>query len=181
MKVGVVDALGWEPERGALSAEDGLGALSRFSRTCAAVVERCWDPAASRVIVGTATGASVPAATVLEELGGRWPKATVELVVGGAQTLPTCLIEAAFALEHADAVVCVVTELQPGAELCSVFRLAKTASMVLELAHRPGRRGESASSHLNPCAGALALADGIGGGGVSVRVASWSIALAVNG
>ncbi len=180
MNAGVLDALGWTPERGVLSAEDGLGSLCRFSRTCVAVVEQLWTPEVNPVVVGTATGVSTHPGTVLEELGRRWPRASVELVVGGAQTLPASFMEASFALEDAETVLWVVVELQPGAELCSAFRLSRRASTFLELT-RASDSVDPVAPHLNPCAGAVVLADAFGDEGVSVRVASWSISLRASG
>ena len=91
----VEDASVWTPELETLSAEDGLGSLSRFSRTCAAVVERLIVPDEEvLVVLGTSTPPTVPLTEVTAELLDRWPGCGLEYVVAGRDTLPLSGLDA---------------------------------------------------------------------------------------
>lgn len=178
MKASVHAASAWTPERGVLSAEDGLGQLSRFGRTCAAVVERVGVPDATLpIIVGTRHGATVSPAKVGEELELRWPDAEVSLLHAGADTLPVSLLDACLVLSRWNRVLWTVVDLQPGAELAACILLSRESSRTQILLERLDEPVPGVEPHLNPCAGIVALADAVGVKSVSIKVSSWSLAL----
>lgn len=168
----------WTPERGALSAEDGLADLCRFSRTCAAVLDEIRAPEVKTpLVVGTATGATESPGRVAEELRERWPGSDVHLISSGPETVPGSLLEAMCLLRRCDELSWVVVDLQAGAELVGAFTLAKQA---------PGRRlsmlrlsdaAEPLAAHLNPCAAVLSLGAAQRDESVSIKVGRWSVAL----
>lgn len=176
MKAWVADASVWTPERGALSAEDGLGSMSRFSRTCAAVVERLLVPDGDvLVILGTSTDPSASPAEVTDELRGRWPGSSLEIVVAGAQTLPLSGLDALASVGCGRTVVWAVVDLKPGAELAAVLRLSAVATdTVLEILPTE-EVAPPVADHLNSCAGVLSLLDTVGRESVSIKVDSWSL------
>ncbi|MBV1861018.1 MAG: hypothetical protein KUG77_21555 [Nannocystaceae bacterium] len=178
MRTWIADASVWTPERGAVSAEDGLGALSRFSRTCAAVVERVLIPDRDvLVILGTSTLPTVSATDVARELGARWPGSGLEFVVAGSKTLPLSGLDALASVGCGRTVLWAVVDLKPGAELAAVVRLSRAATNTrLEIA-RTDELAPPAAEHLNSCAGLLSLVETVDRGSVSIKVDSWSLAV----
>lgn len=178
MKAWIADASVWTPERGALSAEDGLGKLSRFSRTCAAVVERVLVPDDGvLVILGTSTHVSISPTEVADELRGRWPKAGLEFVVADSQTLPLSGLDAVLSVGCGRTVLWAVVDLKPGAELAAVVRLSEVATdKVLEL-QQTDEVAPPVPDLLNSCAGILSLVDTPDRKSVSIKVDSWSLAV----
>lgn len=178
MKAWVADASAWTPEQGALSAQDGLGALSRFSRTCAAMVERVLFPDGGvLVILGTSEGLSISPTEVADELRGRWPDAGLEIVVAGSQTLPLSGLDALVSVGCGRTVLWAVVDLKPGAELAAVLRLSSVATAtVLEIAPTDGV-AHRVAAHLNSCAGVLSLIDTVGRESVSIKVGPWSLTM----
>ncbi len=178
MKARVLDAVYWTPERGALSAEDGLGGLSRFVRTCAAITERLRGPdVTSRVVVASCTGAADPPASVASELEARWSGARVSVVSAGVETVPASFLEAAFMLELADVVLWTVVDLFPGAELGASFVLGRASTgPTLELT-RLREPEPQPDPHLNPCAPVLRLEAAVGASIPPIRVGSWGLSL----
>ncbi len=176
MKAWIADASAWTPEHGALSAEDGLGSLSRFSRTCAAVVERILVPNREvLVILGTSTAPSLSPHQIADELQQRWPHTGLELVVAGSQTLPLSGLDALLSVGCGKTVLWAVVDLKPGAELAAVFRLSPVATdRVLEL-QRIDAAAPPVADHLNSCAAVLSLVDTPGRESVSIKVGSWSL------
>jgi len=173
VKASIVDGVWWTPERGALSAEDGLGDLSRFGRSCAAVSEWLLVPDASTpVVLGTKTGAAEAANTITDELLGRWPGTRATIVSGGNETVPSSLLQACIELRRSARVVWIVAELHPGAELVSAFLLARTGPATLAL-ERLAEPAAPPASHLNPCAAILTLQQRAPSESVSIRVGSW--------
>lgn len=168
----------WTPERGALSAADGLANLCRFSRTCAAVLDEIRAPEVKTpLVVATATGAAASPRRVAEELRERWPGSDVHLITSGLETVPASLLEAMCLLSRYDEVSWVVVDLHAGAELVGAFTLANQA---------PGRRltmlrladaAEPPAAHLNPCAAVLSLGTAQRDESVSIKVGRWSVAL----
>lgn len=170
MKAKLVDAVAWTPERGALSADDGLGALCRFARACAAVSEWMLVPDANTpVVIGTRSGAKLAPPIVEAQLVDRWPGARVSFVSGGLETVPLSLLEALLSLRKSRRVLWVVAELQPGAELVGAFLLERGEGAGLSLERLPEPTATLAA-HLNPCAPVLALQSKES---VSIRVGSW--------
>lgn len=176
---GLLEAAVWTPEDGGLSAEDGLGALSRFSRSCAAVSERVRSPNASTpIIVGTVRGCTEPPLVVHDELQGRWPGARISIVMGHAETIGVSFLEASIALQDASQVLWTIVELQPGAELVAAFLLCREggSSVTLERCAEPKC---APVPHLNPCAPVLGLKRREEA--ISIRAGSWVLTLAPNG
>ncbi len=172
----------WTPERGALSAEDGLARLCRFSRTCAAVLDEIRGPEVETpLVVGTATGAAESPRRVAEELRERWPGSDVHLVTSGLETVPASLLEAMCLLTRCDEVSWVVVDLQPGAELVGAFTLANQAPGRRLTMLRMAEAAEPFAAHLNPCAGVLSLGVAPRDEGVSIKVGRWSLALDTTG
>ncbi len=178
MNAWVSDASAWTPERGVLSAEDGLGALSRFSRTCASVVERVTVPDSEvLVILGTSTKPELPPAEVARELKARWPDAGLEIVIAGPDTLPLSGLDALVSVSTSRTVLWTVVDLKPGAELAAVIRLSSIATnRRLEIA-RTDEVAPAVAEHLNSCAGVLSLVDTVAPQSVSIKVGSWSLAV----
>jgi len=174
----IADASVWMPERGALSAEDGLGSLSRFSRTCASLVERVIAPDDEvLVILGTSTKPELSPAEVARELRGRWPGSGVEIVTAGSETLPLSGLDALVSVRPERTVLWTVVDLKPGAELAAVLRLSSVATdRRLEIA-RTDEVAPPVAEHLNSCAGVLSLVETVGPKSVSIKVGSWSLAV----
>ena len=173
MKASIVDGMWWTPERGALSAEDGLGKLSRFARSCAAVSERILVPdAETPVVLGTKSGAAQAASTITEQLLDRWPGTRLTVVSSGLETVPASLLEACIALRRSPRVLWVVAELHPGAELVAALLLARTGGATLSIARLP-QVAPPPAAHLNPCAAILALERATATESVSIGVGSW--------
>lgn len=179
MRAFLRDHLTWTPERGTLSAEDGLANLSRFSRSCAAVLEDIRHPdQTAPVVVGTATGAAESPATIASELAGRWPNTDVHLVSAGVETVPASLLEAIALLRRYEVLSWVVVDLHPGAELVGAFTLAnETPGRRLSLS-RLAEPAQPPARHLNPCAAVLSLGAARRDESVSIKVGRWSVALA---
>lgn len=178
MRSWVADASTWTPECGALSAEDGLGALSRFSRTCAAVVERIRIPDADvLVVLGTSTQPQAAPADIATELRGRWRDCGVDLVIAGPDTLPLSGLDALVAAAGPRTVLWAVVDLQPGAELAAVVELSRTATDKRLEIEWTDDVGPPLPNHLNSCTGVLSLLDTVGPQSVSIKVGSWSLAV----
>lgn len=176
MKAWVADASVWTPERGALSAADGLASMSRFSRTCAAVVERILVPDRDvLVILGTSTAPSVSPEDVADELRRRWPDSGLEFVVAGAQTLPLSGLDALVSVGCGRTVVWAVVDLKPGAELAAVIRLSETATDTTLEILPTDEVAPPVADHLNSCAGVLSLVETVGRESVSIKVDCWSL------
>lgn len=176
MKAWVADASVWTPERGTLSAEDGLGSMSRFSRTCAAVVERVLIPDRDVLLVlGTSTAPSTSPTEVVDELRERWPDSGLEIVVAGVQTLPLSSLDALVAVGCGRTVVWAVVDLKPGAELAAVLRLSAVATDTVLEVRQTDEAAPPVADHLNSCAGVLSLVDTVRGESVSIKVDSWSL------
>lgn len=176
MKAWLSDAWVWTPERGALSAEDGLASLSRFSRTCAAVVENILVPDVDvLVVLGTSTPPAVSPAEVADELRRRWPGSGLEFVVAGAQTLPLSGLDALVSVGCGRTVLWAVVDLKPGAELAAVIRLSAVATdRSLEILPMD-EVAPPVADHLNSCAGVLSLVETVAQESVSIKVGSWSL------
>lgn len=174
MKIGVRDAIGWTPERGVLSAEDGLGSMSRFSRTCAALSETIWTPNVDvPVVLGTTNSGDIDPSEALAEVEARWASRCA-LVRAGLQTVPLSLLEARFAMAEQGTALWVVVDLTPGAEVAAAFLLSGDGGDTLELAATEAAARKPPP--LNPCAGVLQLADVEMGETVSIQVGSWTVA-----
>ena len=172
MKAYVRDAIAWTPERGGLSAEDGLGALTRFARTVAATTERCgWPTVGSAIIVGGRDLAGASADEVVRALADRW-ESEVELVTAASNTVPLSLLDALLTVSERGGAWWIVADLSPGAEVVAAFDLSGDSGCALTLT-----RTESGTEPLNPCAGVVRLADGFGRETVSIQVGSWAVAL----
>lgn len=182
MKAFVRASVSWTPERGGLSAEDGLADLSRFSRSCAAVLEELRAPdATTPLVVGTASGAPESPSVIVEELRERWPGTSVHVVTAGLETVPASLLEAVSLLGTHGEVSWVVADLQPGAELVRAFTLAETAPGHELTLSRLAEAVPPGDAHLNPCAAVLSL-DLMGRDeSVSIKVGRWSLALVTGG
>ncbi|MCR9166319.1 MAG: hypothetical protein ACE37F_00165 [Nannocystaceae bacterium] len=168
----------WTPERGALSAEDGLARLSRFSRCCAAVLEEVRRPSAvSPLVVGTASGSSCSPEQVATELGERWQGAEVHLISSGPQTVPASLFEAIAMLERHGEVSWVVVELKAGVELVGAFTLANAPPGRRLALSRSTEAAPPPADHLNPCAAVSSLVVTTPRKSVSIKVGRWLMAL----
>ena len=109
MRASIVDGVSWTPERGALSAEDGLGRLSRFARSCVAVGEWLLVPdATTPIVLGTKTGAPEAADTITDALNGRWPGTRSTIICGGFETVPMSLLQACIELRRSPRVLWIV-------------------------------------------------------------------------
>ncbi|MGH1344041.1 MAG: hypothetical protein ACRBN8_20955 [Nannocystales bacterium] len=178
MKAWIADASVWTPEHGALSAEDGLGSLSRFSRTCASIVERVLPPSREvLVILGTSTPPEASPEQTALELKQRWPDCGLEFIVAGAQTLPMSGMDALVSMGHGRTVLWAVVDLKPTAELAAVVRLSSVPTdRRLELT-RTDEVAPPPAEHLNSCAGVLSLVDTVGRESVSIKVGPWCLAV----
>ncbi len=129
------------------------------------------------VIVGTSTLPKTPPLEIATELQKRWPGCGLELVVAGAHTLPLSGLDALVATVGPRTVLWAMVDLQPGAELAAVVELSGTATdKRIEIAWTddvapPG------PDHLNSCSGVLSLLDTVPRQSVSIKVASWSLAV----
>lgn len=178
MRMHVRARVTWTPERGALSAEDGLASLSRFSRTCAAVLDEIRAPGVTTpLVVASATGSTEAPERIARELGERWPGAELHLVTSGLETVPASLLEAMCVLSRHEELSWVVVDLHPGAELVGAFTLGNQAPGRGLTVSRLAEPAPPPAPHLNPCSGVLSLGEAPRDESVSIRVGHWSLAL----